>query len=142
MMYAIGNQSIDINLGDLTDLKNISKDYILLNEDRILNFVKDIDGFVDLINHSLSIFKKYFPNAKYYLALEEDYECSSLDHIVAYIINGDASFEENCHLDELLSEDFVKLSDDFPKAWLKFNYDIEEDDEYYELWRKGIIDNY
>lgn len=138
-MLSMKDQMIESNLDHL---KNISKEYILLNENEIFEFIRGIDGFVDLINDSLIIFKKYFPNAKYYLALEEDYECSSLDHIVAYIINGDASFEENCHLDELLSEDFVKLSDDFPKAWLKFNYDIGEGDEYYELWRKGIIDNY
>ena len=74
--------------------------------------------------------------------MEEDYECSALDGIFAYIVNKEASFEENSYLEELLLDDFIKLHDDYPKSYLRFSYDVEEDDEYYELWRKGIIDNY
>ena len=127
---------------NLNNLKNISNDYILLNESGIYEFIKDIDDFVGLINDSLGIFKKYFPNAKYYLALEEDCECSDLDDIVAYIVNKDGSFDENYETGEILFKDLLKLKDTYPDEWLKFDYIVEDDDEYYELWRRGMIDNY
>ena len=144
-MYAFKNENVMGNsIGTVSNLqlKMISNDYILLNEKEIFEFIKDKEGFIDLINESLKLFKRYFPNAKYYLALEEDYESSDLDLIIAYIVNKDASFEENCCLDSILLKDFVKLHDNFPQAWLKYNYIVEEDDDYYELWRKGMIDNY
>ena len=127
---------------NLNNLKNISNDYILLNETEIYEFIKDMDDFVGLINDSLRIFKKYFPNAKYYLALEEDCECSDLDDIVAYIVNKDGTFDENYKTGEILFKDLLKLKNIYPDAWLKFDYIVEDDDEYYELWIKGIIDNY
>ena len=142
-MYAIKNQAIEKNsLENMSRLKNISDEYILLNEDEVYEFINNSEEFIDLINASLKLFKKHFPNAKFYLALEEDYECSALDGIFAYIVNKEASFEENSYLEELLLDDFIKLHDDYPKSYLRFSYDVEEDDEYYELWRKGIIDNY
>ena len=39
-------------------------------------------------------------------------------------------------------KDLLKLKDIYPDAWLKFDYIVEDDDEYYELWRRGMIDNY
>ena len=121
--------------------KTISKEYVLINENERYDFIKDMDEFVDLINACLNLFKRYFPNAKFYLALEEDYESSDLNLIMAYIVNKDGSFEENRSISRLLVNDFIRLKDAYPKAWLKFNFDVEEDDEYYELWRNGIIDN-
>ena len=130
------------SLGNFDYSRTISNEYILLNEKEILDFIKDIDEFIDLINVSLDLFKKYFPKAKYYLALEEDYESSALDALFVYIINKDGTFEENYNLSEIMLDDFIKLHKEFPLAWMKFDYIVEEDDEYYELWRKGIIDNY
>ena len=144
-MFAIKNQSLESNLledSSKFSLKGISNDYILLDEKETLDFIKNIGGLKNLINESLEFFKKHFPNGKYYLALEEDYECSALDAIFVYIVNKEGSFEENSKVEDILFNDLLKLKNKYPKAWLKFGFIVEEDDEYYELWRKGIIDNY
>ena len=58
-MYAIKNQAIEKNsLENMSRLKNISDEYILLNEDEIYEFINNSEEFIDLINASLKLFKK------------------------------------------------------------------------------------
>ena len=127
-----------------TNLDAMADYYNLINPNEIWNFISNIEGMLELINILAELIKKYFPNANTYLAFEEDFD-EDADCIYAYILNEELSYEENDELSELCFKEYRKFRNKYHEAWLRLNFDIQYDEEYFincqkapEIYNKHI----
>lgn len=97
----------------------ISSEFEIKNPDELFDFIKDKEGIIDFINQSLSLFKRFYPNAKYILEYIDYLEGNEFNTVFCFIT--DEKFDD--------FEIYKKLSHDF--ALLNLQYmDINE---YYDF---------
>ena len=124
------NKELNISQTMNSYTEGIENYYKLINPDEIWNFISKVEGMAELINLLADLIKKYFPNANAYLAFEEDFE-EDADCIYAYILNEELSYEENDKLSDLCFREYRKFRKNFHDAWLRLNFDIQYDEEYF-----------
>lgn len=121
-------------------LKNISEediddDYILINPPEIVDFMKRKCGMLDLVNDSLILIRKYYPDCPVYLVFEDYCEEEGNGCIFALVISEKLSFDENYELYESLCHEFYGIENNYFDSFLNFNMDFRTGLEYYEQWR-------
>lgn len=114
-------------------IDDISDEYILINPCDIVDFMNKCDGMLEIVNDSLPLIKRHFPDCPIYLAYDDDYDGN--EDIYAIIISKDRSFEENFELHDALLNDFYEIEDNYPNAYLNFFMFFKNFDDYYEEWR-------
>ncbi len=98
---------------DSFDNIHFNKELNLVNPEEIFRYIRNKRGIVDLINKSVILIKKYFPNSNLYLKFVEDSELESLDVLFTYIKNKENSVDENFNVFLELLDGFIDLKSQF-----------------------------
>lgn len=102
----IKNPSINYKLG-------ISDEFNIVHPKEIEEFIKDKEGSVELINSSLELLKKYFPEGKYYLEFYQDYEIPNWNWVDICVLDEVNSLEDSMEIFDKLLKEFIILINDY-----------------------------
>ena len=101
----------------------ISSEFEIRNPDELYEFIKDKEGFVELINKSLDLFKAYYPNSTYTLEYIDYLEGYEFNIIFCFISDID-SFDIDLY--GKLSDDFTDLSFQFGNIKKYYSFCIDK----------------
>ena len=104
----------------MNDFSLISNEFEIRNPDELYEFIKDKEGFVELINKSLPLFMSFYPNAKYTLEYVDYMDGSRCDSVYCFI-SGDKNIKDFNLLKEL-SFKFAELKFQYSNLKIYYNF--------------------
>ena len=69
--------------------EKLSKNYLIIDKDKVKNFIKEKDKILDFIHEITYLINTYFPDYQKIIELCEDPEFSNLDFVMIYIKGSD-----------------------------------------------------
>ena len=107
----------------------INENFIIMNPKEIYDFISGNNEFIELINLSFILIKKYFPNSNIYLEFRRDPEFEELNAIFAYVYDGTRPYESY-----LIFDDFSDEFREFKKQYGRPDYyiDITSGENYFK----------
>ena len=108
----------------------INENFIIMNQKEIYDFISGNNKFIELINISFILIKKYFPNSNIYLEFRRDPEFEELNAIFAYVYDGTRPYESNFLIFDEFSDEFWEFEKQY--GWLAYYINITSGEEYFK----------
>ncbi len=98
----------------------VLNNFKLINKEEIIDFIKNHNGLLELIEKAFPLVRKYFPNYSYCLLYSIDPEIVNLEHLMLFINGNEEIYDEDSMKLQMLERELrdLKVSDSKVKPLL------------------------